>query len=104
MLYGFPKGLRFLEFENFEPCVGENFYIESEPAALPIRLDRLVKLSHAPAFLPRAPFSVLWSTDSSVSLLRGTYALRNGAWGPHSIYVEPMFSSSTRWAYQSVFF
>jgi hypothetical protein len=104
LLYGLPKGIQFLELEKFEPCVGENFYVESQPNPIPIRLDRLIKLSKAPGFLPRAPFTALWSTDFDVSLLRGIYNLRNGGWGPHLVYVEPMDLLGERRVYQSVFF
>jgi hypothetical protein len=104
MVHDLPKGLKALTHENFEPCVGEDFFIESDPAPISIRLERLVKLMNGPAFLTRAPFSAFWSTDFSVSLMFGTYALRNGAWGPHPVYVEPMHFFGDRRAYQSVFF
>jgi hypothetical protein len=104
LLYGLPKGIQFLELEKFEPCVGEDFYVESQPTPLPIRLDRLIKIAKAPGFLPRAPFTALWSTDLGVSLLRGIYNLRNGGWGPHPVYVEPMHFLGERRVYQSVFF
>lgn len=104
MLYGLPKGLQFLELEKLEPCVGENFFIESRPAPIPLRLDRVVKIANGPGFLPRAPFTAFWSTAPDVSLLRGIYSLRNGGWGPHSVYVEPMHSMGPRHEYQSVFF
>jgi hypothetical protein len=104
MLHGLPKGIRFLELEKLEPCVGEDFYIEAQPAPLAIRLDQVVRLKNGPAFLPRAPFTAIWSTDASISLMLGIYNLRNGAWGPHPIYVEPIHSLGERRTYQSVFF
>jgi hypothetical protein len=103
VLHGLPKGIQFLELEKLEPCVGEDFYVESQPAPIPIRLDQILRLN-GPGFLPRAPFTALWSTDRGVSLLLGIYNLRNGAWGPHSVYVEPIRSRDERWRYQSVFF
>jgi hypothetical protein len=104
MLQGLPKGFKTLTLEDFEPSVGEDFYVQSDPAPIPVRLDRVVRLSNGPGFLTRAPFTALWSTDFSVSLMLGTYALRNGAWGPHAIYVEPMHFFGERRVYQSVFF
>jgi hypothetical protein len=104
MLQGLPKGIQFLELEKFEPCIGESFYIECQPAPLEIRLDRVVRLMNGPGFLPRAPFTAIWSTDASISLLLGIYRLRNGGWGPHPIYIEPLHSLGERRQYQSVFF
>jgi hypothetical protein len=104
MLHGLPRGLQFVELEKFEPRLGEDFFVESEPAPLPIRLERLIPHKNGPGFLPRAPFTAVWSTEASVSLLLGIYNLRGPGWGPHAVYVEPMHFLGERRAYQSVFF
>jgi hypothetical protein len=99
-----PKGFTFLTLEMFEPCVGEEFEVQSQPVHVKIRLDQLQKLAHGPGFLTRAPFTLLWSTVPAVNILLGNYRLRNGKWGPHEVYIEPMLAMSERRVYQSVFF
>lgn len=103
MLHPFPRGLTSLTIETFESCVGESFYIEAQPRPIPLRLDRLVKYDKGPSFLTRAPFLLLWSTPPDILLTLGIYTLRSGAWGPHSVYVEPTRSYDERPSYQSVF-
>jgi hypothetical protein len=103
LLHSLPKGFTALAIENFESCVGETFYIEAQPRPLALRLDKLVKYDRGPSFLTRAPFLVLWSTQPDIWLTLGIYTLRNGAWGPHSVYVEPTRSYDERPVYQSVF-
>jgi hypothetical protein len=103
MLHALPQGLTSLTIENFESCVGERFYVEAQPRPLVLRLDRLVKYARGPSFLSRAPFLLLWSTQADILLTLGIYTLRNGAWGPHSVYVEPTQSFDERRVYQSVF-
>lgn len=103
-----PAGLRCLTIEDFEPCLGENFEVRSTPVSVELRLDRLVKHSHGPGFLSRAPFSLLWSTEPHVDMVLGIYwlsiPLRQGSWGPHAVYVEPVLERGPRRMYQSVFF
>ncbi len=103
MLHSLPRELTSLAIENFESSVGESFYIESQPRPLALRLDKLVKYDKGPSFLTRAPFLLLWSTQPDIWLTLGIYTLRNGAWGPHSVYVEPTRSFDERPVYQSVF-
>jgi hypothetical protein len=103
MLHSLPQGLTSLTSENFESCVGESFYVAAHPHPLALRLDRLVKYDRGPSFLSRAPFLLLWSTQPDILLTLGIYTLRNGAWGPHPVYVEPTRSYDERRAYQSVF-
>jgi hypothetical protein len=104
MLQALPNGLHFIELDTLEPWVGDDFLVQSDPEPLAVRLDKLIKYRNGPGFLPRAPFTALWSTDINVSLLLGTYALRHGSWGPHRVYLEPMHFIGSRRAYQSVFF
>lgn len=104
-----PSGLEALTVEDFEPCVGEQFDADSEPVAIQLRLDRLVKHPHGPGFLTRAPFSLIWSSAPNVNVRLGVYSLRiplrrNGAWGPHRVYLEPTVRVGSRPQYQSVFF
>jgi hypothetical protein len=99
-----PKGLRCLTVEQFEPCVGEEFEVDSKPVSVKLRLDRLIKLEHGPGFLTREPFTLLWSTPATVNMTLGIYRLRNGGWGPHEVYIEPMLSAGERRTYHSVFY
>lgn len=104
MLADLPRGLKFLTVEDFESFVGDHFSIDvsgGEPLAL--RLDRLVT-RNGPAFLPRAPFFLYWSTAPSIRLMQGNYLLRQRGWGPHAIYIEPMQPREDRFVYESVFF
>ena len=104
-----PAGLKCLTIEDFEPCVGEDFEVDSKPIVVSLRLERLTRHSNGPGFLTRAPFGLIWSTDPSIDMLGGLYSLRiplhrNGAWGPYPVYVEPMLGMGARRMYQSVFF
>ncbi len=104
MLHGLPGGLKFLTSETFEPCVGEEFEVDCRPGPVKIRLESLRKLNYGPGFLTRAPFKLHWSTPPAILLYLGIYRLRNGKWGPHEVYIEPMLAVSERRIYQSVFF
>lgn len=104
MLHSLPKGLKSLTLELFEPCLGEEFEVDSKPLAVRIKLDRIIKHAHGPGFMTREPFTLLWSTVPAVNMILGTYALRNGAWGPHQVYIEPIIAAGERRAYQSIFF
>jgi hypothetical protein len=103
MFQDFPRGLHFLTIEDFEPRLGENFFIEADGGdPLRLRLDRLVPIQ-GPDLLPRAPFVLHWSTDPSFHLLHGIYRLRHLGWGPHGVYIEPMRPKDERFVYESVF-
>jgi hypothetical protein len=109
MLNALPAGMRFLTLDDFEPCVGEQFEVDSEPVPVTLRLDRVVKHPHGPGFLTRAPFTLIWSSDANINMLLGTYTLRirlsrGAAWGPHQVYVEPTLQIDARRRYQSVFY
>jgi hypothetical protein len=108
MIGALPKGLVFLTSELFDPCVGEQFEVDSKPVAVQLRLDRVLKHRQGPGFLAREPFTLLWSTDPSINMVLGIYALRlklrQGSWGPHQVYIEPTGPTNERHAYQSVFF
>jgi hypothetical protein len=98
-----------LTLEDFEPCVGERFEIDSEPVIVELTLERIVKLPHGPGFLTRSPFNLIWSSAPNVNILLGVYFLRipasrNRAWGPHRVYVEPKIRLGDKPEYQSVFF
>lgn len=102
-------GFKALTLDDFEPCVGEQFDVDSEPVAVKLTLDRLVKHPHGPGFLTRAPFSLIWSSAPNVTMRLGVYSLRipllrNGAWGPHRVYLEPTTGVGPRPQYQSIFF
>lgn len=108
MVGALPRDLVLLTSELFDPCVGEQFEVDSKPIPVQLRLDRVLKHGHGPGFLTRAPFTLLWSTDESINMVLGIYALRlklrQGSWGPHQVYIEPTLPTSERRAYQSVFF
>ena len=93
-----------LTLEMFEPCIGEEFEVDSRPVPVRIRLERLHKYTHGPGFLTRQPFTLVWSTPPEVNMVLGTYRVRNGAWGPHDVYIEPMLSATATRLYQSVFY
>lgn len=109
MLNALPRGIDGLTLEDFEPCVGEEFELDSVPVAVKLTLERVVKHPHGPGFLTRAPFTLIWSSDPNVNILVGIYALRirlsrRAAWGPHQVYVEPTLQTDARRRYQSVFY
>lgn len=109
MLNPVPGGFKSLTLDDFEPCIGEQFDVDSEPVAVRLTLDRLVKHPYGPGFLTRAPFSLLWSSEPNVTMRLGIYSLRipllrNRAWGPHRVYLEPTVRLGSRPQYQSIFF
>lgn len=109
MLNALPKGFTCITLEDFEPCVGEQFDVDSTPVVVKLKLERVVKHLHGPGFLTRAPFTLLWSSDPHVNMLMGIYSLtlplaRHAAWGPHRVYVEPTLQLDARRRYQSVFY
>lgn len=108
-MHALPRGMALLTLEDFEPCVGEEFDVDSEPVLVKLKLEGLQKHLHGPGFLTRAPFTLLWSSDPNINLLLGIYTLRirlsrGAAWGPHQVYVEPTLQIDARRRYQSVFF
>jgi hypothetical protein len=114
VLNALPGGTVTIGVEAFEPCLGEEFEVESEPIAVKLRLDRIVKHEGGPGFMTRAPFTLIWSSEPSINLQLGIYSLSlplrgrtsqgRRAWGPHHVYVERMLAVGARPVYQSVFF
>jgi hypothetical protein len=109
MGFALPKGLSSLECEVFEPCVGEEFDVRSEPIVVKLRLDRITKHKGGPGFMTRAPFTLIWSSVPNINLSLGIYSLsiplqRHRAWGPHEVYIERMLAMGERPVYQSVFY
>jgi hypothetical protein len=114
VLNALPKGVVSIGVEAFEPCLGEEFEVESKPIAVKIRLDRILKHPGGPGFMTRAPFTLIWSSLPNINLDLGIYSLSialrgrplqaQRAWGPCQVYIERMLAMSERPVYQSVFF
>lgn len=104
MLHALPNEFVSLPLSAFEKYVGEEFEVDSKPVAVRVRLERLVRYEHGPGFLTREPFRLIWSSASNIDMTMGTYRLKLRGWGPHQVYLEPVFLEAERRLYQSVFF
>ena len=113
VLNALPKGVVTIGVEAFEPCLGQEFDVESKPIPVQVRLDRILKHEGGPGFMTRAPFTLIWSSAPNINLALGIYSLSiasrertlgRRAWGPHEVYIERMLAVGARPVYQSVFF
>ena len=98
-----PPDLKLLTAGDFEPFIGQTFRVEASPEALEIQLDAVERRPRL-TWMLREPFTLLFSTPSSVLLEEGSYRMQPEGGEPLDIYVIPIQElSSDRRAYQAVF-
>lgn len=102
-LHPLPKLGLLLTIDDFKPHVGERFLADAAPEAIAIQLD---EIRPAPAidWLPREPFSLVFSTPWDTMLVEGAYRLKTPRGDMVELYLIPTQTMlGPRRYYHSVF-
>jgi hypothetical protein len=95
--------LELLTIDMFGDKVGQAFVVE-EPniPAIELTLTEVTALRNF-ANAPRAPFSLLFTSQGNTLLPQGMYALRHAALGLQSIFLVAIAGTKEKVTYQAIF-
>ncbi|QND50998.1 hypothetical protein HB779_03160 [Phyllobacterium sp. 628] len=90
--------------DHFARCVGEGFEIDMGTASLVFTLTEARPLPERGfAGMTRAPFSLLFRSESKVLLPQKIYRLKNAALGILDIFLVPVARDKDGIVYQAIF-
>lgn len=87
-MHPFPKFGQLLTVDDFKPHVGEAFAVHATPEPVHIMLDQ-VRVQAGADWLPREPFSLVFSTPWDVLLTEGSYRMKSPRGDLIEVYVIP---------------
>lgn len=92
-----------LTMEHFLPHVGQTYRVQAAPEPVDIRLDE-VRRSPKAVWMPRDPFSLVFSTPWNVLLVEASYAMQPHGGDPITLHLIPSLSvPGDRRFYHAVF-
>jgi len=95
--------MQLLKAEDFEPWVGRQVRVNTLPAPVEVKLERIQR--HAPlvGIDTREPFSLYFESPINVFLLDTSYQFDCGKGGPHEIHITQLMPSAKLRHYEAVF-
>lgn len=90
-----------LKPEDFEPWVGRAVRVATVPHPIEVTLGAVQRASHHHDI--REPFSLIFESPMTISLIDGAYEFDCGKGGPHSIFITQLKPMPDRRIYQAVF-
>lgn len=102
-LHPLPRFGQLLTIDDFKPHVGEAFAVDATPEPIRILLDKVTP-QPGPSWLPREPFSLVFSTPWGTLLAEGSYRMKSPRGDLLEVYVIPTQTlPGPRRYYHSVF-
>ncbi len=87
-MHPLPKFGQLLTIDDFRPFVGEAFAVHATPEPIGILLDKVTPQPGAD-WLPREPFSLVFSTPWSTLLVEGAYRMKSPRGDLVEVYIIP---------------
>ena len=96
--------MRLLTPEDFQPWVGKQVRVNTEPKPIELTLERIERKARLPNPIDfREPFSLFFSAPFDVYLLDTHYEFDFGRGGPYTIVISQLQPTDGRRHYQAVF-